>query len=225
VLSVNGLVQTRGRFFLLLAPLVLISIAVPAGRSDAAEGKVSATTVAEGLKTIQKGLEEAVAAGEDTAKATHAVEAVEPVWAMIEDTIKASDERSYASFEKGIEDVEAAIKAGDAKKAGGAVGGFASVANFYVAKFAAASGAQATGPARAADAAPAPANRSAAAAPKPDAAAGAADSAAIEPGDPTLARTGSMSDGLAALAGLALALGGFSIIGGAGCRRRPAPHA
>jgi hypothetical protein len=222
---VNGLVQTRGRFFLVLAPLVLISIAVPAGRSDAAEGKVSATTVAEGLKTIQKGLEEAVAAGDDTVKATHAVEAVEPVWAMIEGTIKASDERSYASFEKGIEDVEAAIKAGDAKKAGGAVGGFASVANFYVAKFAAAaSGAQAPAPARAADAAPAPANRSAAAAPKPDAAAGAADSAAVEPGDPTLARTGSMSDGLAALAGLALALGGFSIMGGAG-RRRPARHA
>jgi hypothetical protein len=34
-----------------------------------------------------------------------------------------------------------------------------------------------------------------------------------------------MSDALAALAGLALALGGFSIIGGAGRRRRPAPYA
>jgi hypothetical protein len=91
VLSVNGLVQTRGRFFMLLAPLVLIVVAVPAGRSDAAEEKVSATTVAEGLKTIQKGLEEAVAAGDDTAKAHEAVEAVEPVWAMIGGTIKTAD--------------------------------------------------------------------------------------------------------------------------------------
>ena len=220
----NGLVQTRGRFFMLLAPLVLILVAVPAGRSDAAEEKVSATTVAEGLKTIQKGLEEAVAAGDDTAKAHEAVEAVEPVWAMIGGTIKTADERSYASFEKGIEDVEAAIKSGDATKAAGAAGAFASVANFYVAKFSAASGADtpAAAPARKADAAPA-ADRSAAAAPKPDAAAGAPAEAAPEPGDATLARTGSTSDALAALAGLALALGGLSVIGGA--RRRPSPIA
>lgn len=221
----NGLVQNRGRFFL-LAALVLASIAVPAGRSDAAEGKVSATTVAEGLKTIQKGLEEAIAAGDDTAKASGAVEAVEPVWAMIRDTIEAADERSLASFEKGIEDVEAAIKEGDARKAGGAVGGFASVANFYVAKFRAAAPAEtsAAAPAQKANAAPA-ADRSAAAAPKPDAPAGAPAEAApaAEAGDATLARTGSTSDAVAALAGLALALGGLSIIGGA--RRRPSPIA
>ena len=206
---------------MLLAPLVLILVGVPAGRSDAAEGKVSATTVAEGLKTIQKGLEEAVAAGDDTAKAHEAVEAVEPVWAMIEDTVNTADERSHATFEKGIEDVEAAIKEGDATKAGGAVGSFTSAASFYVTKFPATAGAEtsAAAPARKANAAPA-ADRSAAAAPKPDAAAGAP----VEPGDAALARTGSTSDALAALAGLALALGGLSIIGGAG-RRRPSPIA
>jgi hypothetical protein len=223
VLSVNGLVQNRGRFFL-LAALVLASIAVPAGRSDAAEGKVSATTVAEGLKTIQKGLEEAVAAGDDTAKAHEAVEAVEPVWAMIEGTIEAADERSHASLGQGIEDVEAAIKSGDAKQAGGAVGNFASAASFYVEKFpgTAGAGASAAAPARKADAAPA-ADRSAAAAPKPDAAGAPAGAApAVGAGDATLARTGSTSDALGALAGLALALGGLSIIGGAG-RRRPSP--
>jgi hypothetical protein len=223
VLSVNGLVQNRGRFFL-LAALVLASIAVPAGRSDAAEGKVSATTVAEGLKTIQKGLEEAVAAGDDTAKAHEAVEAVEPVWAMIEGTIEAADERSHASLGQGIEDVEAAIKSGDAKQAGGAVGNFTSAASFYVGKFpgTAGAGASAAAPARKADAAPA-ADRSAAAAPKPDAAGAPAGAApAVEAGDATLARTGSTSDALGALAGLALALGGLSIIGGAG-RRRPSP--
>jgi hypothetical protein len=223
VLSVNGLVQNRGRFFL-LAALVLASIAVPAGRSDAAEGKVSATTVAEGLKTIQKGLEEAVAAGDDTAKAHEAVEAVEPVWAMIEGTIKAADERSHASLGQGIEDVEAAIKSGDAKQAGGAVGNFTSAASFYVEKFpgTAGAGASAAAPTRKADAAPA-ADRSAAGAPKPDAAGAPAEAApAVEAGDATLARTGSTSDALGALAGVALALGGLSIIGGAG-RRRPSP--
>ncbi len=211
----NGLVQNRGRFFMLLAPLVLILVGVPAGRSDAAEGKVSATTVAEGLKTIQKGLEEAVAAGDDTAKAHEAVEAVEPVWAMIQDTVNTADERSYATFDKGIEDVEAAIKEGDATKAGGAVESFTSAASFYVTKFPATAGAEtsAAAPARKANAAPA-ADRSAAAAPKPDAA-----GAPVEAGDAALARTGSTSDALAALAGLALALGGLSIIGGAGRRR------
>lgn len=209
----NGLVQARGRFFLLLAPLVLMLVAVPAGRSDAAEGKVSPTTVVEGLKTIQQGLEDAVAAGEDDAKAHEAVEAIEPVWAMIEGTIKGNDETSYASLEKGIEDLEAAVKAGDATGAGGAAGGFASAVTSYVAKFPAVSASGASASARTADAAPA-AGRSAAAAPKPDAAA-----APAEAGDATLARTGSVSDSLAALAGLALALGGLSIIGGA--RRRP----
>lgn len=215
----NGLVQTRGRSFL-LAPLVLILVAATAGRSDAAEGKVSPTTVVEGLKTIQKGLEEAVAAGDDTAKAHEAVEAVEPVWALIEGTVKGNDETSYASLEKGIEDLEAAIKAGDARSAGGAVGGFVSAVTSYVAKFpaAGAAGASASAPARTADAAPA-ARRSAAAAPKAD----ATTAAPADAGDATLARTGSASDALAALAGLALALGGLSIIGGA--RRRPSPTA
>ena len=214
----NGSGRVRRRRSLLwLAPVVLAAIAVPASRSDAAEGKVSPTTVVEGLKTIQQGLEDAVAAGDDTAKAHEAVEAVEPVWALIEGTVKANDEVSYASFEQGIEDLEAAVKAGDARSAGGAVGGFASAATSYVAKFPATGTARAaaTAPARKANAAPA-ADRSAAAAPKADATA----AAPAEAGDAALARTGSTSDALAALAGLALALGGLSIIGGAG-RRRP----
>ena len=201
--------------------MVLALIAVPVGRSDAAEGKVSPTTVVEGLKTIHQGLEDAVAAGDDTAKAHEAVEAVEPVWALIEGTVKGNDEISYASFEKGIEDLEAAVKAGDVRSAGGAVGSFASAATSYVAKFPAtgAAGAAASAPTRKANAAPA-ADRSAAAAPKPDATA----AAPAEAGDAALARTGSTSDALASLAGLALALGGLSIIGGAG-RRRPSPIA
>ena len=241
----NGSGRVRRRRSLLwLAPVVLASIAVPAGRSDAAEGKVSPTTVVEGLKTIQQGLADAVAAGSDTAKAHEAVEAVEPVWALIEDTVKGNDERSYTSFEKGIEDLEAAIKAGDASTARGAVSGFASAVTFYVAKFPATGAAAAPAPApasapasaSASASASAPASapastpaRTAAAAPaadRPAAAAPKADASAAAPagaGDATLARTGSASDALAALAGLALALGGLSVVGGA--RRRPSPTA
>lgn len=208
----------RRRSLLWLAPVVVASIAIPASRSDAAEGKVSPTTVVEGLKTIQQGLEDAVAAGKDTAKAHQTVEAVEPVWSMIEATIKGNDAKSHDSLWIGIEDLEAAIKSGDAGAAGGAVSGFTTAAKSYVAKFPAtvAAGAS-TAPARTAHAAPAADRSSAAAAPKPDAAA----APAAEAGDAALARTGSMSDTLAALAGLALALGGLSIIGGA--RRRPSP--
>ena len=208
----------RRRSLLWLAPVVVASIAIPAGRSDAAEGKVSATTVVEGLKTIQQGLQDAVAAGKDTAKARQTVEAVEPVWSMIEATIKGNDAKSQDSLWIGIEDLEAAIKSGDAGAAGGAVSGFAAAAKSYVANFpATAAAGTSTTPARTANAAPA-ADRSAAA-PKPDAAGAPAAGA----GDAALARTGTMSDTLAALAGLALALGGLSIIGGA--RRRPSPIA
>ena len=210
VLSVNGLVQARGRFLLVLAPLALLLVAVTASRSEAAEGRVSATTVVEGLKTIQQGLADAVAAGDDTAKAHEAVEAVEPVWAMIEGTVKANDETSYAALEKSIEDLEAAIKAGDARSAGGAVDGFTSAFTDYSAKFPASGAAKSS--------APAP-TRTAAAAAAADRSAAAA--APAEAGDATLARTGSASDALAALAGLALALGGLLVIGGA--RRRPSP--
>jgi LPXTG-motif cell wall-anchored protein len=189
-----------------MAPMLLTSIAVPAGRSDAAEEKVSATTVAEGLKTIQRAGEAVVAAGADKAKAEQAAAAVEPVWAMIEDTVRANDENSYTAFEGRLEDLEAAAKAGDAKKAGGAAGAISSVVTSYVAKFPAGaptrSAAAAPGPARSADAAP----------------------AATEAGDATLARTGPASSALAALAGAAFGLGGLAVIGGAR-RRRSSPIA
>ena len=217
----NGSSRIRRRRSLLwLAPVVVASIAIPAGRSDAAEEKVSATTVVEGLKTVQQGLKDAVAAGNDTAKAQETVEAIEPVWAMIEATIKGNDAKSQDVLWMGIEDLEAAIKSGDAGAAGGAVSAFATAASSYVAKFPATGTAGAsTAPARKANTAPAADRSAAAPAPKPDAAAAPAAAA----GDAALARTGSMSDTLAALAGLALALGGLSIIGGA--RRRPSPIA
>ena len=206
-----------------LAPVMLAAIALPAGPADAEETKVSSVTVVEGLKTIQQGLEDAAAARADKVEAAKDVEAVEPVWGMIEHTIKANDPSAYASFEEGIEGLETAITTGDAKKAEEAVEDFASTARSYVAAVPAAGGApaSASAPARSAEAAPS-ADRSsaAAAAPKPDAAA-----AATEAGDAALARTGSMSDALAGLAGLALALGGLAVIGGAGGRRRTAPIA
>ena len=191
------------RFFLLLAPLLAASVALPA-QAGAAEGvKLSPTEVAEALTTIQVIAGDVVSAGANKAKAEMIAEGIEPIWARIEDTIKANDQGSYATFEKGIEGVEAAAKAGDADKAGGSAGVIASAVKFYVIKFPA--DAAATAPAAAV-----PADREAAAAP--------------EAGDATLARTGDGSSTLAALAGAAFGLGGLAIAAGAR-RRRLSPIA
>ena len=219
-------------FFVWLAPVVLASIAVPAGRSDAAEQKVSANTVAEGLKTIQHaGGEVAEYAGEDKAKAEEYATKIQPVWALIEGTIKANDQGAYEAFETAIRGFEAAAKGGDSKQAEEALKGLADASSGYLAKFStdtpakqtpAPDAAPAEGKNRTAAAAPAPAgSRTAGAAPEPAPAPdGAPAAAAAEAGDAALARTGPMTDALAAMAGAALALGGLAVIGGAA--RRPA---
>jgi LPXTG-motif cell wall-anchored protein len=200
----SGRVQRR-RFLLWLTPVVLASIAIPAGRSDAAEQTVSQNTVTEGLKTIERAASEiAEFAGEDQEKAQAELTAIQPVWSLIEHTLRANDSDAYAAIEKAIEGLEAATNADDANQADSALKALGEASKSYAAK--PASGASTP--------APAPGGRSAAAAPAP---------AAAEAGDAALARTGSASDALAALAGLALALGGLSIIGGA--RRRPSPIA
>jgi hypothetical protein len=237
---VNGSSPVRRRFFLLLAPLLCASVALPAARSDAAEGaKRPAAEVAEGLNTIRVIADDVVSAGANKAKAAMIAEGIEPIWAKIEDTIKANDPNSYATFEKGIEGLEEAAIAGDAAKAGGSAGVIASAVKFYVAKFPGDAAATAPAPAapgdRKAAAAPAPAD-SKAAAPAPDArsadaaAPAAADAAAPaaadapEAGDANLARTGDGSTALTALAGAAFGLGGLSVIAGAR-RRRLSPIA
>ena len=187
------------RFFLVLAPLLCASVALPAQAGAAEAAKLPPTEVAEGLKTIQVIAGDVVTAGANQRKAEMIAEGIEPIWARIEDTIKANDEGSYATFEKGIEGLEEAAKTGDADKAGGSAGVLASAVKFYVAKF----------PAGAAAAAPA--DRNAAAAP--------------EAGDAALARTGDASSALTALAGAALVLGGLAITGGAPRRRRLSPLA
>ena len=208
------------RFFLLLAPLLAATIALPVPVGAAEGARLSPGEVAEGLRTIQVIAGDVVSAGANQAKAEMIAEGIEPIWARIEDTIKANDQGSYATFEKGIEGLEAAAKAGDAAKAGGSSGVLASAVKFYVAKFPA--DAAAAGPAAAA-----PADRKAAAAPAPapveskapaPAEARAADAAAPEAGDATLARTGDGASTLAALAGAAFGLGGLAIV--AGTRRR-----
>ena len=205
----NGSGPVRRRFFLLLAPLLCASIALPATRSDAAEGaKVPAAEVAEGLNTIQVIAGDVVSAAANKPKAAMIAEGIEPIWARIEDTIKANDQKSYATFEEGIGGVEAAAKAGDATKAGDSADVIAGAVKVYVAKF--------SGEAAAA----APAERKAAAAPA--AAPAAAD--APEAGDATLARTGDASAALTALAGATLGLGGLAILAGAR-RRRLSPIA
>lgn len=207
------------RFFLLLAPLLCASVALPAHAGAAEGAKLSPTEVAEGLKTIQVIAGDVVSAGANSAKAAMIAEGIEPIWARIEDTVKANDQGSYATFEKGIGGLEAAAKAGDAAQAGGSAGVLASAVKFYVAKFPADAAAASTA------AAAAPAERKAAAAPAPaesKAAARVADApapaAAADAGTAALARTGDGSSALIALAGAALGLGGLAI--SAGARRR-----
>lgn len=186
------------RFFLLLAPLLAASIALPAKVGAAEAAKLSPNEVAEGLKTIQVIAGDVVTAGANQAKATMIAEGIKPIWARIEDTIKANDQGSYATLEKGIEGLEVAAKAGDAAKAGGSAGVLDGAVKLYMAEF----------PADAA--ATAPADRKAGAAP--------------EAGDAALARTGDGSSALTALAGATLGLGGLGIAAGAR-RRRLSPLA
>jgi hypothetical protein len=190
---------------MLLAPVVLASIVIPAGRSDAAEQTVSENTVTEGLKTIERAASEiAEYAGEDRDRAQAELTAIQPVWSLIEHTLRANDNGAYAAIEKAIEGLEAATNADDADQADSALKALGEASKSYSPNTAA-SGASTPAPAR---------GRKAAAATTPT-------PAPAQAGDATLARTGSTTDALAALAGLALALGGLSIIGGAGRRTAP----
>ncbi|HKN37711.1 MAG TPA: hypothetical protein VJ456_01235 [Acidimicrobiia bacterium] len=213
--------------FLLLAPLLLASIAVPAARSGAAESGdgASASQVAEGLKTIQDiAADAAVAAGKDKEKAQKTTDGIEAVWSKIEDTVRANDKDAYITFEDSFETLGAAAKAGDAKKAGGASDAIAAAVKAYVAKHPAAPAPASAPAAHAAEAAtPAPAARAAeAATANPSATGGDAptSAAAARAGDAALARTGPhAASGLTALAGAAFGLGGLAVT--AGARRRP----
>ena len=216
----NGSGPIRRRYFLLLAPLLCASVALPAARSDAADApKLSPAEVAEGLKTIQIIAGDVVTAASNKAKAEMIAEGIEPIWARIEDTIKANDQTSYDTMEKGIHGLEEAAKAGDVSKAGGSSGVLASAVKFYVAKFPA--DAAAPAPAERKAAAPAPAESKASTPPR---AADAAPAAAAEAGDAALARTGDGAAALTALAGTALGIGGLAIAAGAR-RRRLSPIA
>ena len=211
----------RRRFSLLLAPLLLGAIAIPASRSDAAEtAKPTAAQVADGLKTVQHHAEEVVEyAGTDKAKAQKEWDEAHETWEGIEDTIRDNDKDAYVAFEDALEGLSAAAKAGDAKKAAEEAGALAKATTAYLAKY----------PADAPAAKPAAAAAAAAAAPAPDppaASAGRSADAATSAAAPdaTLARTGSGTSALAALAGAAFALGGLGVISGAR-RRRLSPSA
>lgn len=220
------------RLFGLLVPLAFAAAAIPAAPSGAADQpRVPPAEVAERLKTIQIIAADVAAAGAHKAKATLLAEGIPPVWARIEDTVKANDKASYEALEAAMKSLEEAAKAGDGTRAGGAAGALTSAVNFYVAKFPAAGSsdrraasaaseppASAAPQPKGADETPVPAERNAAAeGPVP----GEAPGAAAEAGDAALARTGPMSGALAALAGGAFALGGLGVM--AGARRRTAP--
>ena len=234
----------------LLASLVFGLIAAPAARSaraEAAEGApATAAQVAEGLKLIGDIAADAAKAAErDKDKATQISDGIEDVWKNIEDTVRGNDKDAYITFEDAFESLGAAAKAGDAAKADKASDTIAAAIKAYVAKYPAPAPA-APGPAPAAPASPAPepaaspgpgpAARAAEAAPAPAAspapaptaaaAAAPAPRTAAAPADPdaTLARTGSASGALTALAGLVFALGGLAVMTGAR-RHRLSPTA
>jgi hypothetical protein len=130
----SGRVQRR-RFLLWLTPVVLASIAIPAGRSDAAEQTVSQNTVTEGLKTIERAASEiAEFAGEDQEKAQAELTAIQPVWSLIEHTLRANDSDAYAAIEKAIEGLEAATNADDANQADSALKALGEASKSYAAK-------------------------------------------------------------------------------------------
>ena len=247
----SGRVRCR-RFLVWVAPVVLASMVLPGARSDAADANPDAATVATGLAGVLHAAEEvAEYAGTDKAKAQKEWDEAHETWESIENTIRANDKDAYVEFEDALEQLGAAAKAGDAKKADAASDALAKAAKAYLAKFPAdATMAPAPAPAPAPTPTPAPAPAREAQSPKPDTApapaesrgaaaapapaatpapataaapAPAAAAAAGEAPDATLARTGSMSGTLAALAGLAFALGGLAVIGGA--RRRMQPTA
>ena len=58
--------------------------------------------MAEALNTIQVIAGDVVSAGANKAKAAMIAEGIEPIWARIDDTINANDQKSYASFEEVI---------------------------------------------------------------------------------------------------------------------------
>lgn len=228
----NGPGRVRRRFFLLLAPLVCASVALPAARTDAAEsGKLAAAEVAEALSTIQIIAGDVVSAGANKAKAVMIAEGIEPIWSRIEGTIKANDAKSYETLEHGIEGLEEAAAAGDPAKAGASAKTLASAVKAYVAKFpgdgqAAPSAAAPSSGERTAAAASTtapPESEASAPAPAEDRTAAAADTPADTPAAAeggTLARTGATAT-LTALAGAAFGLGGLSVMAGARRRRVP----
>ena len=197
----NGSGASRRRFFLVLAPLLLGSIAIPAGRSEAADSKPTAAQVADGLKTLQSHVDEvAEYAAKDKAAAQKHWDEAHETWEGIEDTIRDTHKDSYAAYENALKDLETAVKEGDGNGAAGEAAALANTTKNYLGVFAA------QGEAKPA-AAPAAGERTAAAAPE-SAPAG------------TLARTGSGASALTALAGAAFGLGGLSVISGSRRRRR-----
>jgi hypothetical protein len=210
----NGSGASRRRMFLVLAPLLLGSIVIPAGRSDAADSKPTAAQVADGLKSLQKHVDEAAEyAATDKAKAQNHWNEAHETWEGIEDAIGATHKDSYTAYEAALQALQAAVKEGDAKAAAGEAAAMANTTKNYLEVFSAAAkpapASSAGERTAAADTAPAPA----ATAPAPAATASAAPAG-------TLARTGSGASVLTALAGAAFGLGGLSVIGGSRRRRR-----
>ena len=205
----EGQPMRRRGFPLLLISTLIACVAFTPSLVAAVEEEVSPNAVAAGLQKIQDiaaGSAEAV--GKDNAKAEQLQADIEPVWQEIEDTVQANDSSAYAAFEDSFTLLKIAAKGADPSKASTAADDLSSAAKSYLAKH---PGDAAAGSSRTAAAAPSTASAAPAEGSTP----------AADVGAGTLARTGPGSGNLRGLAGIALALGGLAVIGGAR-RRTPA---
>jgi hypothetical protein len=100
------------------------------------EVRAAATEVTAGLMQIRDTTARiAQAVGSDKAKAEELNDQIEPVWELVEGTVKANDSDAYITFEDSFAELKKAIENGDSAKAQRAVTTVATTVTAYVGKY------------------------------------------------------------------------------------------
>jgi hypothetical protein len=113
--------------------------AEPAGSTSAVAAPeappATAAAVAAGMQKIDQIAKGIAAAGADKVKAKALDDQIEPQWKLIENTVKANDENTYASMEEGFAVLETAADEGDAAAAKKGAAAISPVVQSYLAKY------------------------------------------------------------------------------------------
>jgi hypothetical protein len=113
--------------------------AEPAGSASAVATSeappATAAAVAAGMQKIDQLAKGIAAAGADKARAKGLDDKIEPQWKLIEKTVKANDENTYASMEEGFAVLETAVSEGDAVAAARGAATISPVVQSYLAKY------------------------------------------------------------------------------------------